>query len=184
MHPFVQAKQTEFQAAIEHLQNELSSLRTGRASPQLVENIRVEAYGDNMDLKGVASISVQDAKTIVIEPWDKSLLQAVEKAIRDADIGVSPAVDGQIVRINLPTMTEETRKKLVKIMKEKSEECRIALRGVRESCRDEVLRQEKEKEIAEDVKFKLLEELDRTTKEFTELVESICDKKEAEIMTV
>ncbi|OGL94842.1 ribosome recycling factor [Candidatus Uhrbacteria bacterium RIFOXYB12_FULL_58_10] len=180
MHPFVQAKKNEFQAALDHLQTELASLRTGRASPQLVENVRVEAYGSNMDLKSMASINVQDAKTIIIDPWDKSLLQAVEKAIRDADIGVNPAVDGQIIRIALPQMTEETRKKLVKIMKEKCEEARIALRGVREGARDEV----KKQEIGEDEKFKMLDELDKTTKEFTELVESIGEQKEEEIMTV
>lgn len=184
MHPFVQSKKAEFQAAIDHLQTELASLRTGRASPQLVENVRVEAYGSNMDLKSMASINVQDSKTLVVEPWDKSLLQAIEKAIRDADIGISPAVDGQIIRINLPSMTEETRKKLVKIMKEKCEEARISLRGVREACRDAVMKMEKDKEIALDVKFKILEELDKTTKEFTELVESIGEQKEEEIMTV
>ncbi len=184
MHPFVQSKKADYQASLDHLHNELASLRTGRASPQLVENIRVEAYGSNMELKSTASITVQDAKTIIIEPWDKSLLQTIEKAIRDADIGVNPAVDGQIIRINLPQMTEETRKKLVKILKEKCEETKIALRGVRESCRDAVMKQEKENEIAEDVKFKMLEELDKLTKEFVEMVESIADKKEAEIMTV
>lgn len=180
MHPFVQDKKTEFQAAIDHLQSELASLRTGRATPQLVENIRVEAYGSAMELKSMASINVQDAKTIVIEPWDKSLLQAIEKAIRDADIGISPAVDGQIVRINLPQMTEETRKKLVKVMKEKCEEARIALRGVREDARDEV----KKQEIGEDEKFKMLDEIDKATKEYTDLVDSVADKKEEEIMTV
>jgi ribosome recycling factor len=180
MHPFVQSKKSDFQLALDHLQAELGSLRTGRASPQLVENVRVEAYGSNMDLKSVASINVQDAKTIIIEPWDKSLLQAVEKAIREADIGVNPAVDGQIVRIALPQMTEETRKKLVKIMKEKCEECRIALRGKREDIRGEI----KKMEIGEDEQFKMLDETDKLTKEFTDLVESIGEKKEEEIMTV
>lgn len=133
-----------------------------------------------MDLKSTASINVQDSKTIIIEPWDKSILQAIEKAIRDADIGVNPAVDGQVIRIVLPQMTEETRKKLVKIMKEKCEEARIALRGVREAARDEV----KKQELGEDEKFKMLDEIDKTTKEFTELVEAAGEKKEEEIMTV
>jgi len=180
MHPFVQTKKAEFQAALDHLQTELASLRTGRASPQLVENVRVEAYGSNMDLKSMASISVQDSKTIIIDPWDKSVLQAIEKAIRDADIGINPAVDGQIIRIALTQMTEETRKKLVKIMREKCEEARIALRGVREGSREAV----KKQEIGEDEKFKMLDELDKATKEYTELVESIGRQKEEEIMTV
>lgn len=180
MHPFVQSKKTDFQSALDHLQSELSSLRTGRASPQLVENIRVEAYGSVMELKSTASITVQDAKTIIIEPWDKSLLQAIEKAIRDADMGVNPAVDGTMVRLSLPAMTEETRKKLVKIMKEKCEETKITVRGLRESVRGDV----KKMEIGEDEKFKMLDETDKMTKEFTDLVEDIADKKEEEIMTV
>jgi ribosome recycling factor len=180
MHPFVQNKKADFQAAVDHLQAELGSLRTGRASPQLVENVRVEAYGSTMDLKSTSSINVQDAKTLVIDPWDKSLLQAIEKAIRDADMGVNPAVDGQIIRIVLPQMTEETRKKLVKIMREKAEEAKIALRGTREDARETV----KKQELGEDEKFKILDEIDKTTKEFTELVERIAEKKEEEIMTV
>lgn len=166
--------------AIDHLHEELGSLRTGRASPALVENVTIMAYGAPMELKGVASITVSDAKTIVIEPWDKSLLQAIEKGIRDADIGINPAVDGQLVRISLPQMTEENRKKLVKIMKEKIEEAKIALRGVREHGREAL----KKMEIGEDEKFKALDEMDKTTKDFTVLVDEIGVKKEEEIMTV
>jgi len=180
MHPFVTSKQNDFKAVLDHLQVELSGLRTGRASPALVENITVEAYGAPMEMKGVASITVSDAKTIVIQPWDKSLLQAIEKAIRDADIGVNPAVDGAVVRINLPQMTEETRKKLVKTMKEKCEEGRVGLRMVREEAREEV----KAQGLGEDEKFKILEELDKETKSFTEQVDSLAEKKEEEIMTV
>lgn len=183
MHPFVSSKQAAFQSVIDHLQEELASLRTGRASPALVENIMVDAYGSPMQMKGVASMTVPDAKTLVIQPWDKSLLQAVEKAIRDADLGVSPAVDGAIVRINFPSMTEESRKKLVKIMKEKGEEARVALRKVREEAREEIAKQEKEG-LAEDEKFKMLDEIDKMTKDFTAHVEEITDAKENEIMTV
>ena len=180
MHSFVTGKQDAFKAVLDHLQVELSALRTGRASPALVENIMVDAYGSPMEMKGVASINVQDAKTIVIQPWDKSLLQAIEKAIREADIGVNPAVDGSQVRINLPQMTEETRKKLVKTMKEKCEEARVGLRKVREEAREEVKRME----LGEDEKFKILDELDKVTKDFTALVDDTAEKKEDEIMTV
>ena len=183
MHPFVSSKNDEFKAVLDHLEVELSALRTGRASPALVENIMVEAYGSMMELKGTASITTQDAKTLVIQPWDKGLLQAIEKAIREADIGVNPSVDGTVVRINLPQMTEETRKKLVKNMKEKCEEARIALRAVREGAREEITKKDKEG-IGEDEKFKMLDELDKATKEFTAEVEKISEAKEAEIMTV
>lgn len=184
MHPFVHQKQAAYETAIDHLQGELSSLRTGRASPSLVENIVVMAYDAPMEMKGVASIMAQDAKTILITPWDKSLLQAIEKAIRDADIGVNPAVDGVSVRISLPQMTEETRKKLVKTMRERCEEARIVLRGIREGIREDVLRREREEGMPEDEKFKILEETDKMTKDFSLKIESISEAKEEEIMTV
>ena len=136
------------------------------------------------NLKGLASISVQDAKTIVIDPWDKSLTQAIEKGIRDSGTGLSPAADGTVIRIMLPPMTEENRVKLVKLMKEKLEDSRIALRGVREGVRDEILEKEKNKDMSEDEKFKLLDELEKLTKEYSESISSMGEKKEEEIMTV
>lgn len=184
MHPFVQEKKEKFEATLTHLDQELGSLRTGRATPTLVENVVVNAYDSNMDLKSVASIRSTDAKTLVIEPWDKGLVQPIEKAIRDADLGFSPVVDGSLVRINLPAMTQENRLQLVKIMKEKAEEARVGLRGVREATREEIMKQEKVKEISEDEKYKMLDELDKMTKDYTNEVDAIATKKEEEIMTV
>ena len=184
MHAYVSSKKNLFQATLDHLLHELSSLRTGRANPGAFEEIKVQAYDSVMELKGLASLRLADAKTIVVEPWDKTLLQAIEKGIRDADMGVSPAVDGEVIRIVMPQMTQENREKIVKIMKEKLEDACVALRHVREDIREEVLKKEKAKEMAEDEKFKILEELDILTKEFTQTVEAIGEKKEAEIMKV
>ena len=184
MHALLSERKIHFQAALDHLSKDLGSLRTGRATPALVEDISVKAYDAPMELKGVASIKTQDAKTLIVDPWDKSLLQAIEKAIRDADIGVSPVVDGTIIRIMLPAMTEENRKQLVKIMKEKIEETRIRIRGARESLREEIIKMEKEKEISEDEKFKMLDEIDKMTKDYTTQAEEMGSKKETEIMTV
>jgi ribosome recycling factor len=184
MHPFVTSKAPAYRAVIDHLQKELSSLRTGRASPALVEGVQVMAYDSLMELKGVASIGVQDAKTILIEPWDKSLLQAIEKGIRDADLGVSPVVDGQAVRISLPQMTEENRKNLVKNMKEKLEAARVGLRQVREAAREEINKVGKADGMSEDEVFKILDELDKATKDAVAEVEAIGERKEKEIMTV
>jgi ribosome recycling factor len=184
MHPFVTSKQPAYRAVIDHLQKELAGLRTGRASPALVEDVKVMAYDSVMDLKGVASIGVQDAKTIVIEPWDKSLLQAIEKGIRDADLGVSPVVDGQVVRISLPQMTEENRKNLVKNMKEKLEAARVGLRQVREAAREEITKSGKESGMSEVEHYKILDELDMATKDAVAEVEGIGERKEKEIMTV
>ena len=184
MHPFVNEKIPAFRAVNDHLQKELASLRTGRANPSMVEGVMVMAYDSAMELKSVASITVADAKTLVIEPWDKSVLLAIEKGIRDADIGVSPSVDGDRVRINLPQMTEENRKALVKNMKERLEAARVSLRQVRESAREEVMKNSKEDSVSEDEKFKILDELDKVTKDFVAEADEMAQRKEKEIMTV
>ncbi len=173
-----------FETVMEHLQKELGALRTGRATPALIEDVRVHAYDGMMELKGLASIGVSDAKTLLIDPWDKALIPAIEKAIRDSGTGLSPATDGGKIRIVLPPMTEENRIKLVKLMKEKIEESRIAIRSVREELREEIQESEKNKEMSEDEKFKLLDELDKLTKEYNEEIGTMGEKKEHEIMTV
>lgn len=184
MHALLNQKKPVFESVIDHLQKELAGLRTGRATPALVEDISVSAYDALMEIKGLASIQTQDAKTLIIDPWDKSLLRNIEKGIRDAGVGLSPVVDGTVIRIVMPSMTQENRKTMVKKMKEHLEDTRIALRQVREETRDAAGKMEKDKQISEDEKFKLLDEIDKMTKEFTELVEEIGTKKENEIMTV
>ncbi len=184
MHTFLTTKKPEFQAVVDHFQKELGALRTGRATPALVEDIPVSAYDSTMEIKGLASITIPDSRTIVIEPWDKSLIQNIEKGIRDAGVGLSPVVDGQVLRVMIPQMTEENRKQIVKVMKEKLEETRIAIRSVREDLREEIGKKEKEKDFSEDEKFKVLDELDALTKEFTDLVSEMAERKEAEIMTI
>lgn len=184
MHAYLNSKKPEFQITIEHLQKELGSLRTGRATPALVEDIKVSAYGSTMEIRGLASLNVPDSKTVVIDPWDKSLIQNIEKGIRDAGIGLSPVVDGHVLRIMVPQMTEENRKQIVKIMKEKLEEARIRLRGIREEIREEIMKKEKEKEFSEDEKFKLFDELERLTKDYNEQITQMGENKEEEIMSV
>ena len=184
MHALLIQKKPAFDASLDHLQKELGQLRTGRATPALVENIGVAAYGATMEIRGLASISTSDAKTIVIDPWDKSLLKNIEKGIRDADVGLSPVVDSDVIRIMMPQMTEDNRKAMVKKMKEFLEDARIALRQVREEVRQEVIKLENEKAMSEDEKFKLFDETDKLTKEYTNRVEEVGDTKEKEIMTV
>ena len=184
MHALLSQKKPAFESAIDHLQKELGGLRTGRATPALVEDIAVSAYDAMMEIKGLASIQVQDSKTLIIDPWDKGLLRNIEKGIRDAGVGLSPVVDGTVIRIVMPSMTEDSRKVMVKKMKEYLEDARIALRQVREETRDQATKMEKEKEISEDEKFKLVDEIDKMTKEFNARVDEIGEKKEEEIMTV
>lgn len=181
---YISAHNGEFQDAIDFLKLDLSSLRTGRATPALVENVMVEAYGTRTALVGLASISAPDSRTLVIEPWDKSILKDIEKGIQEAKIGLNPVVQGKLVRISLPSLTEESRKELIKVMGEKLEQARIAVRGVRDTVKTEILQAEKEKEISEDDRYRSLEALDKAVAGWNEKIKKIGEDKEKEIMTI
>jgi ribosome recycling factor len=174
----------EFQAALDHLHKELSSLRTGRASSALVENVRVESYGQSMDLKSMASITTPDAKTIQIEPWDKSVVKDIEKALVDASLGMQPNVAGSIIRLAMPPMTEENRKQMVKVLHQKEEQAKIGIRSARDKVKTAIQNDEKENVIAEDEKRRMLEQLDKVTTEWNEKIDQIVKEKEEEIMKV
>lgn len=176
--------QPQFQQPLDHLKTELSSLRTGRANPTVVEGVMVEAYGARQPLVGLASITVPDARTIAIEPWDKSLIKDIERGILEAKIGLTPTVQGNTVRLFLPALTEETRKNLIKVMNEKLEQARIGVRGVREAAKAEILKAEKEKRVAEDEKYKLLEQLDKVAAGYNDRIKHMGAEKEVEIMTI
>ncbi len=184
MHLILSSERPHFETAFDFVRGELLQLRTGRATPTLVENIEVEAYGARTPMKGVASISTPDPKTVQIQPWDKSVLKAIESALVAADLGIQPVVNGDVVRLIMPAMTEENRKTLVKKMKERLEDGKVRMRGVREKAKARILKAEKDKTIAEDEKFKMLEELDAMTREWVEKIEKMGEEKEEEIMTV
>jgi ribosome recycling factor len=164
---------------ISHLLGEFSKLQTGRANAALVEHIDVEAYGQKMQLKAVASISVQDARTIVIQPWDKSVMGAVEKAIQVANIGINPVNDGVVIRLNLPSMTEERRLQLVKIAQKLCEEARISLRQARQKALD-LIKQEKEEDVKKGLEAQLQKEVDK----YNEKIDDSRKSKEEEVMKV
>jgi ribosome recycling factor len=174
----------EFVAVVDFLKSDIAALRTGRASAAMVENIFVDAYGSSQPLKAVASISISDAKTVVLEPWDKSLLSAVEKGVRDSGLGINPVNDGKIIRLSLPDLTSERRQELTKILHQKLEQARISIRQVREEIREKINQEEKDNVISEDQKFRLQEDLEKMVKEFNEEVKKIGDQKEEEIMKV
>jgi ribosome recycling factor len=181
---FIDEQKQEFQAVIDHFQKELQGLRTGRASAGLVESIHVEVYGQAMELKAVASITTPDARTIQIEPWDKTVVKDVEKALVDADLGMQPTTAGTVIRLNLPPMTEENRKNLVKIMHQKAEVSRISVRNVREKIKALVTNAKKDKTISEDEERRELERLDKIVGEWNAKMEKMVSEKETEIMTV
>ena len=184
MSTHLDAHRPEFTRVIEHFQRELASLRTGRANAQLVENIRIEAYGQLMDLKGVASITTPDAKTLQIEPWDKSVVKDIEKALIDASLGMQPNVAGTVIRLVMPPTTEEGRKNLVKLLRGKTEDARIGIRNVREKVKSLIMEDEKAKAISEDDRRRFLEQLDKAVAEQNEKIEAVAKEKEEEIMKV
>lgn len=180
----IQEHKAGFEGAIEHLKSELTTLRTGRASTSLIENVQVEAYGSRTTLVGLASITVPDAKTIQIEPWDKSLVKEIEKALTEADLGFTPTTAGTTIRINLPPMTEEGRKKMIKVLGDKLEHARIQIRQVREDARSKIKAAEDRGEMGEDEMYRDLEHLDKVAGEYNEKIKKMGEDKEKEIMTV
>lgn len=170
----------ETEKVMTYLQSEFSKLQTGRANASLIEHISVEAYGQVQPLKAVAGISIQDAKTIVVQPWDRSVMQNVDKALQKADLGSSPVNDGTVIRIILPPMTQERRTALTKIVQQLSEEARISIRQQRQKIHDDIKTNEKD----EDVRYSLLEKLEAAVKSANEQIEELKQKKEKEVMTV
>ncbi len=163
----------------QYLLGELSKLQTGRANAALIENIDVDAYGQKMPLKGVASISVQDARTIVIQPWDKTVLGVIEKAVQTSNMGVNPVNDGIVIRITLPMMTEERRKELQKLVHKLSEEARISLRQYRQKAVD-AIKQDKDEDVRTTLEGLLQKEVDN----FNGKIDETRAHKEDEVMKV
>ncbi len=170
----------QFVKVIEHLVNELGAIRTGRASAAILEPVQVEAYGALQPIKALATITTPDAKTILIEPWDASVVKLIEAAITKSDVGINPVVDGKSLRLNMPMMTEETRLKMVKLAKEKLEDARVSLRRVREETRKAIGKLEG----GEDEQRRVEELLEKTVKEYTAKIEEMGEKKEKEITTI
>ena len=171
----------QFDKAIEHLKTDISSIRTNRATPALLENITAEVYGSKMPLNQLASIQAPEPKMLTVEPWDKQVIKEIEKAIQTASLGLSVVNEGTFLRVTIPPMTEETRQELVKVLNDKLESARQSIRGVRDKIKDEIISAEKSKEISEDEKFKLVEDLDEMTRKYNDQVKEVGEKKEQEI---
>lgn len=174
----------EFQKTLTHLKEEYARLQTGRATPALVENVKVEVYGAMQPLKGLASISVPDPKTLQIQPWDRGSLGAIEKAIQLANLGLNPVNDGRVIRLPMPPLTEERRRELTKVVHQMAEQAKISIRTARGGVHSTFKTMEEGKEISEDERRlsekHLQEKVDAANKE----VEELAKKKEAEVMTI
>ncbi len=178
-HPLLAQFDQGVKKALDHLHQEFGKLQTGRANASLVEHIAVEAYGQRMELKAVASIAVQDARCIVLQPWDKSVLGSIEKAIQMANIGVNPVNDGIVIRLNFPPMNEERRVQIKKIVSQLAEAAKISIRQERQKVHDGI------KGIAdENEKERLQKDLQKMVDDANKSVEDMARKKEQEVMTV
>lgn len=168
--------------SIVHLDHEYKSLRTGRATPSLLDSIKVDYYGSLTPLNQCATISVPEARLLVIQPWDKSLLSAVEKAIQAANLGLNPINDGTVIRVPIPAMTDERRQELVKIVHGMAEEARISVRNVRRDANDKIKKLEKDKQISEDNAKDAHEEIQKITDKFIEKINEAQKVKEKDIL--
>lgn len=176
--------QAQIQKGIAHLQKQFSSLQAGRANATMVDEIQVESYGTMAPLKTTANISTPDAKTLRIEPWDKSLVGEIEKAIQAADIGINPQNMGEYILLPIPPMTEERRKKLVKLVHEEAEHAKISVRNARAEARDMVKLQKDEKEISEDEAEREEKQIQEAVDKANKQIDEMASKKESDILSI
>lgn len=184
MNPYLVTKKEEFHHALEYFKKDIGSLRTGRANTAILEGVMVEVYGAQTPLVGVANISVADARSIIVSPWDRNVIKDVEKFIMEAGLGLGVVNEGDKIRLTVPAMTEENRKDLVKRLNEKTEQAKVSVRQVREVVKQSIDKAEKDKAITEDDKFRFMEELEAEVKRINEDLKTTRDKKEKDIMTI
>ncbi len=182
--PFFKDVESKMHKCVDSCRGEFTAIRTGRANPALLDRIVVEAYGQPVPLKQVAGVSTPDARTIVVSAWDKNVVGEIRKAIEKSDLGITPNVDGGTIRLQLPPLTEERRKDLVKVVKKKAEDSRVAVRNVRHRAHDEVKAQLKRGEITEDDNKRMTDQLQKTTDRFVKDIDALSAAKEKEIMEI
>lgn len=170
--------------AIGALRNEFSKIRSGRANPELFTSLIVDYYGAPTPMRQIASVSVPEARTVIINPYDRAAMKDIEKAIRDADLGVNPTDDGQVLRINLPALTEERRKEYVKLARTKAEDSKISVRSARRKAKDALERIKKDGEAGEDEVDRAEKELEVLTKRFTDQIDTLLEGKEKDLMEI
>ena len=178
------AAQDKMQHSIEVLKKELGTIRTGRATPALLDGVNVEYYGAPTPVTQVASVSIPESRSIVIQPWDPSIMGEIEKAILRANLGLTPTNDGKVIRISIPALTEERRKDLVKVARKYAEEGRVSLRNVRRDVNEQIRKLEKDGKISEDEMRRAQERVQKLTDEFTATINQTIEKKEKEIMEI
>lgn len=174
----------KMERAVAHVQSQYSTVRTGRANPALVEKLAVEYYGSTVPLQQIAGFQVPEARTLVVKPHDRGAMAAIERAIRDSDLGLQPSNDGVVIRLSFPVLTEERRKEYVKVVKNMSEDGRVAVRNVRRDARKQLETSEKNSEISKDDLERAEKDLDKYTQEHIEQIDKAFARKEQELLEV
>lgn len=176
--------EADMQKTIDSLKREYATIRAGRANPALLEKVMVEYYGVPTPINQVANISAPEPRLLVIQPWDRSVIAAIEKAILKSDLALTPTNDGTLIRISIPQLTQERRNDLVKVVKKKAEEFRVIIRNLRRDANDKIKKMEKDHVISEDDSKKALDQVQKLTDKHIELIDKVLEKKEAEIREV
>jgi ribosome recycling factor len=182
--PRLAACQEKMDKSVESLRRELSGIRAGKATPALLDNIRVDYYGTPTPLKQVASVSAPEPRLLVVTPWDKGMLQAIAKAIQTSDLGLNPQDDGQLLKIPIPQLNEERRRDLVKLAHKLAEECKVAVRNARRDANDQLKKAQKDGDLPEDDARRAVDEVQKLHDRTIASVDEILKKKEAEVMEV
>ena len=180
----IEVAEEKMQKAIQSIQAELASIRTGRANPKILDRIIVNYYGTATHLNQMANISVPDPQSLLIQPYDKSAMGDIEKAITISDLGLTPNNDGQVIRINIPTLTEERRKDLTKVVKKAGEEGKVAIRNIRREATDQAKKLEKSENLPEDMVKRQLEDIQKLTDKYSAQVDKMVDEKDKELMSL
>ena len=180
----VKNAEQRMQKAVEHLRGELGNIRTGRATPALLDRVQIDYYGTPTPVNGVANVSAPDPRLIVVQPWDKSMLAVIEKALLKSDLGLTPTNDGQVIRLVLPQPTQERRKELVKQVHQRAEEARVAVRNVRRDAVENVKKLDKDGQVQADEAHRAQERIEKLTQQQVSQVEDVAKRKEAEVMEV
>jgi len=174
----------KMQKSLEALKNDLQKIRTGRAHVGLLDHVMVDYYGSPVPVNQVANITLVDSRTLGVQPWEKNMVQKVEKAIRDSDLGLNPATQGELIRVPMPALTEERRRDLIKVVRAEAEGARVAVRNVRRDANDSLKKLEKDKAISEDEQKKASEDVQKLTDKFVAEADKKCAAKEKEIMEI
>ena len=181
---FLKETETKMEKAVESTKDKFASIRAGRANVSMLDGITVDAYGAPSPLSQIGTLSAPEARLLTIDPWDKSLIPAIEKAIQQANLGLNPSNDGRIIRLSVPELTEERRKEYVKMVRKEAEEGKVAIRNIRKDVNNKLRKSEKDSEITEDELKSGEDSVQKLTDKFTKLVDEALDKKEKELTTV